>query len=440
MLRRIGVRSWRDLALFVLVLGYALAMLGLMVGALARDFGLVSFSAATGRPIVADLTLLTMVLSGIILGFAILWLGFGFLSFRFQPDVLDLNSVEIHSPTVSVLIPARDEEAVVPDLVRDLLAQDYPHLEVIVVAHNCSDRTAEVVRKFADPRLKVLELRTAEAGKALPLNFGLANSRGDIVAQFDADNRVFDQQLVRRAVAYLLREPATEVIQCRIETKNESTNLLTRLQAVEYRIFSHLFWGGRNIIDLPCPIGGTGVFLRRTTLERIGRWENELVEDYDLYCKLVLDGARVVYKPDLVTWDEKPASWRTLLRQRSRWQRGHMEVLAKRWRRWMGLSDMMYLAAPIANGAWYLSTFVTLLYYILPWSFSYWYPPAVIWVSFWIAAYATMAVILIRTGHGKDVRYLPAFYVFGFHWLVAFLLAFRVKGWSSSKTAHGLTS
>jgi hypothetical protein len=115
-----------------------------------------------------------------------------------------------------------------------------------------------------------------------------------------------------------------------------------------------------------------------------------------------------------------------------------MEVLAKRWRTWMGLSDMMYLGAPIANAAWYLSTILTLMGYVLPWSFTYWYPPAIIWVSLWAAAYGTMGAILVRTGHSRDLRYLPAFYLFGFHWLVAFLLAFRVKGWSSSKTPHGI--
>jgi len=435
-LRRLGVRTWRDLAIFVLVLGYAVAILALMFGAIARDFGIVSFSSPTGRPIVADLTVVTMVLTGVMMGFALLWLTFALLSLRFRPRFLDPNSIEIHSPAVSILIPALDEERVVADLVRDLLAQDYPHLEVIVVAHNCSDRTAQVLAEIKDERLRVFELRTAEAGKALALNFGLARSTGDVIAQFDADNRVHDTQLVRRAVGYLITEPTTDAIQCRIETKNEGVNLLTRIQAVEYRIFSHLFWGGRNALDLPCPIGGTGAFFRRSTLERIGGWENELVEDYDLYCKLVLDGSKVIYKPDMVTWDEKPASWKTLIRQRSRWQRGHMEVLAKRWRSWMGVSDMMYLMAPFANAAWYASTVITLLYYVSPWGFSYWYPPAVLWVSLWIGAYAAMAVILFRTGRREDIRYLPAFFVYGFHWLVAFLMAFRVRGWS--KTPHGI--
>lgn len=436
-LGRLGVRSVRDLTLFVFVLAYALSIFTLMIGAIARDFGLVSFSGGGGRPIVLDLTVVTVLVSVILVAFAILWLGFGLLSLVFRPRTLDPDSVEIHSPLVSVLVPAHNEETVVRGIVEDLLRQDYPHLETIVVAHNCSDRTVASLSSVSDPRLRVVEVKTGESGKALALNVGLENARGEIIAQFDADNRIDDRQLVRRAVAYFLTEPKTDVIQAQIETKNEDANLLTRLQAVEYRIFSHLFWGGRNVLNLPCPVGGTGVFFRRTTLERIGGWDNELVEDYDLYCKLVIDGARIEYKPDLLTSDEKPQTWRVLLRQRSRWQRGHLEVFAKRWRTRMGLTDMMYLAAPIANGAWYVSSVIILLNYLLPWSFTYWYPPAALWLSLWIAAYTVMGIILSRTGHGKDIRYLPAFYIFGFHWLVAFLLAIRAKSWSSTKTPHG---
>lgn len=436
--RSLGIRDHGDFVIFLIVLGYAVAILALMIGALARDFGLISFAGGSGRPVVLNLTLVTIVLSMIIFSFAILWLSFGLIALRFTPRVLDPNSIEIRSPTVSVLIPAHNEETVVRGLVRDLLAQDYPHLEILVLAHNCTDATARELEDIQDSRLKVLKLRTEVSGKALALNFGLSRACGEIIAQFDADNQLPDQQLIRRAVAYFMTEPATDVVQGQIDTKNESATLLTRLQAVEYRIFSYLFWGGRNAVRLPCPIAGTGVFFRRAILERVGGWENELVEDYDLYCKLVLARAHIEYKPDIVALDEKPPSWRLLLRQRSRWQRGHMEVLAKRWKTWMGISDMMYLAAPIANGAWYASTIITVLYHILPWSFTYWYPPAIIWVSLWGAAYATMAAILIRTGHKRDLRYLPAFYLFGFHWLVAFLLAFRVKGWSSSKTPHGI--
>ena len=420
---RLGIRTPRDFLLFVVILSYALAIMALMIGALARDFGFATFAAKAGRPVVLNLTPVTIFLTAIIFSLAILWLVFGLISLRFSPIALDPNSIEIRSPIVSVLIPAHNEEAVVRELVCDLLAQDYPHLEILIVAHNCSDATIHVLDGIRDSRLRVLELRTNDSGKALALNF--------------ADNRIPDKQLVRRAVAYFITEPTTDVLQGQIETKNEGATLLTQLQAVEYRIFSYLFWGGRNAMHLPCPIAGTGVFFRRSILEKVAGWDNELVEDYDLYCKLALAKARIAYKPDIVALDEKPPSWKLLLRQRSRWQRGHMEILAKRWRSWMGISDMMYLIAPIANGAWYASTVITLLYYLSPWSFTYWYPPAVLWLSLWITAYATMAAILVRTGHKRDLRYLPAFYIFGFHWLVAFLLAFRAQEWSRSKTPHG---
>ncbi len=437
--RRLGVRSSRDLLYFFAILLYAVAVFGLMVGALARDFGLFEFAGARNRPVVLDLTLVTVVLTVIITSLAVLWLGFAFASLGFRAKTIDPKSIEIHSPTVSVIIPAHDEERVIRALVTDLLAQDYPHLEVVVVAHNCHDGTVRALEDLSDPRLSVAPLETKESGKALALNFGLARTHGDIVAQFDADNRIRDPQLIRRAVAYFLTEPETQVIQGQIETKNEDTNLLTKLQAVEYRIFSYLFWGGRNAVRLPCPIAGTGVFFRREALDAVGGWDNELVEDYDLYCKLVLAHAQIVYKPDIVAYDEKPPSWKLLIRQRSRWQRGHLSVLAKRWRHWMGLTDMMYLAAPVANGAWYASSVLTILRYTLPVSFTYWYPPAILWVSMWLAAYVLMALILVRTGHRKDLKYLPWFFVYGFHWLVAFLGAFLVKGWSTSKTPHGFS-
>jgi len=438
-LRKLGIRGIWDFYYFVLILEYAMAICGLMVGALACDFGLASFGSSSGRPVILDLTLVTAAAAVIITSLAVLWLVFAFISLRFKPRVINPDSVEIHSPTVSVLIPARDEEAVVRDLVDDLLDQEYPHLEVIVVAHNCSDRTFESLDGIADPRLKRYRLTTDGAGKALALNFGLARASGELIGQFDADNRIQDARLIRRAVAYFLVEENTQVIQSQIETKNQDMTLLTRLQAVEYRIFSHLFWAGRNAIGLPSPIAGTGVFFRKAVLTEVGGWDNELVEDYDLYCKLVLSKARIEYKPDLVVLDEKPPSWRLLIRQRSRWQRGHLEVLSKRWRTWMGLTDMMYLAAPIANGEWYASTIITILRYALPWTFTYWYPPAILWVSMWMTSYLLMALILVKTGHRRDVRYLPLFFIYGFHWLVAFLLAVQVKGWSSSKTPHGPT-
>ena len=130
-LRRLGIRSHHDLLISVVVLGYALAIFGLVVGALARDFGFISFADDRGRPVIMNLTLVTIVLSVIIFSLAILWLSFGLVSLRFEPKRIDPNAIEIHSPTVSVLVPAHNEQAVILELVQDLLAQDYPQVGLL---------------------------------------------------------------------------------------------------------------------------------------------------------------------------------------------------------------------------------------------------------------------------------------------------------------------
>src|SRR5512145_543974 len=67
-------------------------------------------------------------------------------------------------PRLSILIPARNEAAVIGQTVRSLVAQTYPHFEVTVLDDNSSDGTAELALAAAqgDPRLRVL------AGKPLP--------------------------------------------------------------------------------------------------------------------------------------------------------------------------------------------------------------------------------------------------------------------------------
>src|SRR5437867_13163250 len=93
-----------------------------------------------------------------------------------------------------------------------------------------------------DSRLRVLELRSRDFGKALALNFGLAQAKGDVIAQFDADKRIPDKQLLRRAVAYCITEPATDVLQAQIETQNERATRLPPLQAVQQRNRPRLGW------------------------------------------------------------------------------------------------------------------------------------------------------------------------------------------------------
>src|SRR5690606_41975164 len=78
------------------------------------------------------------------------------------------------SELCSIVIPARNEESVIKRTVLNCLQQTYQNIEVIVVAHNCSDRTFEEA-KVEDPRVKVFRLDTKEAGKGIALHYAVSN-------------------------------------------------------------------------------------------------------------------------------------------------------------------------------------------------------------------------------------------------------------------------
>jgi peptidoglycan/xylan/chitin deacetylase (PgdA/CDA1 family)/spore germination protein YaaH len=92
-----------------------------------------------------------------------------------------------YRPSVSVVVPAFNEERVVGRTVASLLAQDYEGLEIVVVDDGSTDRTrAVLVEAFQhDPRVRIFT--QVNGGKASALNLGLAQAKGDVVVAVDAD-------------------------------------------------------------------------------------------------------------------------------------------------------------------------------------------------------------------------------------------------------------
>jgi len=104
---------------------------------------------------------------------------------RFQGD---------HPPLVSVVIPAKDEEATIGECVLSVLNQSYARLEVLVVNDRSVDGTANVVREVAvrDPRVRLLHVNDLPAGwtgKTNALVTGARESRGDWLLFIDSDTR-----------------------------------------------------------------------------------------------------------------------------------------------------------------------------------------------------------------------------------------------------------
>jgi len=235
-------------------------------------------------------------------------------------------------PMVSIVVPAKNEEAVIEGTVRSLGALDYAEqgkrrFEIIVVDDRSTDRTPVLLEHLA----KVLPLnvvRTPEGsvGKAAALNLGIARARADVIAVFDADARV-GPDFLTRMVPYLLA-PGVGGVQARRVLYNAAQNGVTRVQDDEYRLLQRNLQRARTVLGGMVCFSGNGLLLRREALEDVGGWnEDALTEDIDLSVRFHLAGWGIRYCDEAVVWEEAVPQLRALLRQRTRWFEGAIRCL-----------------------------------------------------------------------------------------------------------------
>ncbi|MEJ7933240.1 glycosyltransferase [Sphingobium sp. AN558] len=233
----------------------------------------------------------------------------------------------IFQPTVSVIIPAYNEERVIETAVRGVLASDYPGLTIIVADDGSKDGTSAVVASaFAnDPQVTLLTLDNG--GKARALNRALLMAKGEVVIALDADTQ-FEPLTIGR-LARWFADPRIGAVAGDARVGNR-VNLVTRWQAVEYITAQNLERRALAGFDAMTVVPGAVGAWRRAALDAVGGYpEDTLAEDQDLTIAIQRAGWRVTYDPMAVAWTEAPESFRTLARQRYRWAFGTLQCLWK---------------------------------------------------------------------------------------------------------------
>lgn len=232
-----------------------------------------------------------------------------------------------YQPTVSVIIPAYNEERVIEASVRRVLASDYPGISVIVADDGSKDQTSAIVSAaFADdPRVTLLTL--PNGGKASALNRALLHAQGEVVIALDADTQ-FEPATIRR-LARWFADPEIGAVAGDARVGNR-VNLVTRWQAVEYITAQNLERRALAGFDAMTVVPGAVGAWRRTALDMVGGYpEDTLAEDQDLTIAIQRAGWRVTYDPQAVAWTEAPESFRALAKQRYRWAFGTLQCLWK---------------------------------------------------------------------------------------------------------------
>lgn len=278
-------------------------------------------------------------------------------------------------PTVSVIVPAHNEAAVIDRCLASVKAQDYPHdkLEVIVIDDGSSDSTAEQVEDHVNGgngngngsfRLRgepitcgpfggSLELiKNGHAGKAHALNAGIQASSGDIVVNIDSDV-VLAPDAIRNIATSFVRHPkmgaATgnieidwEILEsrdkdgCLILDENGEIvpkelgpveRFLAQSQFLEY--LSSFDLGRRSQAETGTmyTLAGACSAFRRSVLDRGTLYSNTTVsEDTNLTFDLHRQDVTVGFIDDAKVYLEPVTDWDSLYAQRVRWTRGQLEV------------------------------------------------------------------------------------------------------------------
>ncbi len=232
----------------------------------------------------------------------------------------------------SLIVPARHEEQVLGTTLDRLAGLDHPRVEVIAVVGDDDPGTRAVAEAAAarhPQRVRVVVDDKVPKNKPKALNTALAHCSGDVTGVFDAEDEVHPGLL--RRVDQCFEHSGADVVQGGVQLMNYRSSWWALHNVLEYYFWfrSRLhFHAERRFI----PLGGNTVFIRTPLLRHAGGWDEEcLAEDCDIGVRLSTAGATVAvaYEPGMVTREETPPTVRALLRQRTRWDQGFLQVLRK---------------------------------------------------------------------------------------------------------------
>ena len=228
---------------------------------------------------------------------------------------------------LAVVIPAHDEAATIVRCVRSVAECSVPdslETQIVVVADNCVDATADLARSSGARVLRRSDPGRRGKGFAMKIAFEtLLSEDFDAVLVIDADS-VVDSNFLLESVR--LFRAGADGVQARYVVLNSDASPRARLMNVAFMAFNVLRARGRGRLGLSAGISGNGFGLSRSTLEAVPYDTCSLVEDLDYHLRLVEAGRRILFADRTCVRGEMPTSGRAVSTQRARWEGGRLRT------------------------------------------------------------------------------------------------------------------
>jgi cellulose synthase/poly-beta-1,6-N-acetylglucosamine synthase-like glycosyltransferase len=231
----------------------------------------------------------------------------------------------------AAIIAARNEEAVIGNLVESLKMQDYPKdkFDIIVIADNCTDATAEIAQQAGAIVYK--RFNKAEVGKGYVLKFAFEKIFAerdiyDAFCIFDADN-VVDRHFISEMNNAI--EAGYDVAQGCRDMKNPEDTWISGCHAIFFWMENRFYNSARSILGLSATINGTGFMVTTSFLKQIGYNTYTCTEDIEFSLQSILAGKRIGWVPGAVLYDEQPIALGQSMTQRTRWIKGFIQCFTR---------------------------------------------------------------------------------------------------------------
>ncbi|OGM26843.1 hypothetical protein A2962_05315 [Candidatus Woesebacteria bacterium RIFCSPLOWO2_01_FULL_39_61] len=237
----------------------------------------------------------------------------------------------------TAIVPVRHEETVIEDTIRAINSINYPDglKEILIVVRHDDKETIQkahkITTRLGNENIKVVVLVDSHPiNKPISLNFGLKHARNQIITIFDAEDEPYLD--IYNIVNTVMQKSKVDVVQSGVQLMNYDSYWFSPLNIMEYYLW---FKSGLNFFTdhgRTTLLGGNSVFIKKEFLNKINGWDETcLTEDADIAIRLSLAGAKIkiIYDEKSVTREETPNSVESFVRQRTRWNQGFLQILAK---------------------------------------------------------------------------------------------------------------
>lgn len=254
----------------------------------------------------------------------------------------------------AIIIPARNEEVVIGNLLDSLGKQNYEKnmYDIYVVPNNCTDNT-EAISKSKNAKIIVPDIPIHSKGEALKYTFEFIQKNINIYDAyiiFDADN-VVHPNFIKEMNKTLCK--GYKIAQGYRDSKNPSDTWVSSCYSLHYLIQNIFVNKARMNMQEFCYINGTGFMISNDILEQTPYNTQTLTEDIEYTIQNLISGNKIAFVENAITYDEQAVCFEESIKQRKRWSIGTMQCLEKyinyllKTKNLKGLDGLIFCISPI---------------------------------------------------------------------------------------------